>query len=110
MMSWQDIIKSKPLIEKIESKEKKRLKKLLQASQPTEFFGKDMTKLGGVITGLMNLDMIKKDDKLKKRMKKYEEKNLDILASASELRKDYETLYSQLRDEILPPKKKGKKK
>jgi len=111
-MSWQGILKSKPLLEKVDSKQKKKLKKLLQSSQPTEFFGQDMTKLSGVIEGLMDLDLVQKDEAFKKKMKKYEEKNLDILSSAAELRKDYETLYGQLRQEILPKKKSkvGKKK
>jgi len=34
-----------------------------------------------------------------------EEKNLDIVASAAELRKDYETLYNQIRSMIYPKKK-----
>jgi len=102
---WQEILKSS-ILEKVDSKQRKRLKKLLQASQPSEFFGQDMTKLSGVIDGMMDLDLVKKDESFKKKMKKYEEKNLDILSSAAELRKDYETLYGQLRDEILPPKKK----
>jgi len=105
-MNWQGILKSKPLLEKVDNKQKKKLKKLLQSSQPTQFFGQDMTKLSGVIDGMMDLDLVKKDESFKKKMKKYEEKNLDILSSAAELRKDYETLYGQLRDEILPPKKK----
>ena len=105
-MNWQGILKSKPLLEKVDTKEKKKLKKLLQSAQPTEFFGQDMTKLSGVISGLMGLDLIKKDKTFKKKIEKYEEKNVDILSSAAELRKDYETLYLQLRKEILPPKQK----
>ena len=37
-------------------------------------------------------------------MKSMEERNVDIVASATELRKDYELLYRQLRDLVYPPK------
>ena len=40
------------------------------------------------------------------KMKGFEDTNLDIVASAAELRKDYETLYNQLRG-IVYPKSKG---
>ena len=33
-----------------------------------------------------------------------DERNIDIVASATELRKDYELLYRQLRDLVYPPK------
>lgn len=68
-MNWQGILKSKSLLEKVDDKEKKKLKKLLQSSQPTEFFGQDMTKLSGVIEGLMGLSLVKKDESFKKKMK-----------------------------------------
>ena len=39
---------------------------------------------------------------------KFDENNLSLVASASELRKDYETLYNQLRNEIYPKKERKK--
>ena len=42
-----------------------------------------------------------------KKKLKIEESNLDIVATASKLRKDYETLYNQLRG-LVYPKGKGK--
>ena len=108
-MSWQSILKASPILEKLDPKEKKRIKKLLQASQPTEMFGKDMTKLSDLIEELNGAEIVKTSKSLQKKISKFEEKNLDIMASAAELRKDYETLYLQIREEIYP-KKKGDKK
>ena len=41
-------------------------------------------------------------EKLAKKMKSMDERNIDIVASATELRKDYELLYRQLRDLVYP--------
>ena len=108
-MSWQDVLKADSVLDKMGNKEKKRIKKLLQASQPTEMFCKDMTKLSDLIEELNGAEIVKTSKSLQKKISKFEEKNLDIMASAAELRKDYETLYLQIREEIYP-KKKGDKK
>ena len=108
-MSGQDVLKADSVLDKMGNKEKKRIKKLLQASQPTEMFGKDMTKLSDLIEELNGAEIVKTSKSLQKKISKFEEKNLDIMASAAELRKDYETLYLQIREEIYP-KKKGDKK
>jgi hypothetical protein len=94
------------VLEKVDGKQKKRVKKLLQASQPTKFFGKDMTMLSALIDELKTLDLIKTDTSFKKKMEKFEEKNLEILASAAEVRKDYEVLYERLRKTVYPKQKK----
>jgi hypothetical protein len=52
------------------------------------------------------LDLIKSDNKLKKKVKGFDETNLDIVSKAAKLRKDYETLYRQLRT-LIYPKRKG---
>ena len=57
------------MLEKIDAKQKKRVKKLLQASQPTKFFGKDMTMLSDLIDELKSLDLVKTDTTFKKKMK-----------------------------------------
>jgi len=75
-----------------------------------EFFGQDFTKLGELVGELKSLNFIKSDDKLKKKMKGMDERNVDIVASASKLRKEYELLYRQLRDLIYPKGKKEEKK
>ena len=106
-MTWQEILKAPTFLEKLEPKQKKKLKKLLQSTQPTEYMGQEMTKLEEVIKEMSALDMVKSDKALKKKMKSFSEKNLDILASAAELRKDYETLYDQIRGVVYP---KGEKK
>ena len=108
-MSWQSILLKSNLLEKVEPKQKKRIKKLMQSAQPTEFFGKDMTQLGDLITEMKSLDMMKADKNLNKKMEGFDEKNLEIVASAAELRKDYEVLYEQIYS-MLYPKKNGDKK
>ena len=97
-MSWQDVLKADSVLDKMGNKEKKRIKKLLQASQPTEMFGKDMTKLSDLIEELNGAEIVKTSKSLQKKISKFEEKNLDIMTSAAELRKDYETLYLQIRE------------
>jgi len=97
----------KDLLDSLGTKEKKRLKKVLQSAQPTEFFGKDFTQMGELIDVLKDLQLVKDDSKLNKKMKSMDERNIDIVATATELRKDYELLYLQLRDLVYPKKKKG---
>mgnify|MGYP003133156665 FL=1 len=97
---------AKSVLEKVDGKQKKRVKKLLQASQPTKFFGKDMTMLSDLIDELKSLDLMKTDNSFKKKIDKFEEKNLEILASAAEVRKDYEVLYERLRKTVYPKQKK----
>jgi ABC-type phosphate transport system auxiliary subunit len=115
-MTWQDVLKgegfyfSPVFIEKIDVKKKKKLKKLIQKAQPTNMMGEDMTHLSDIIEELKGIDLVKSDKKLSKTVDGFDEKNLDILASASELRKDYETLYSQLRKMVYPKKEKKKDK
>jgi len=93
-------------IEKIDAKKKKKLKKLLQKSQPTNTMGQEMTQLTELIEALQEIELVKSDKKLSKTVASFDEKNLEILASASELRKDYETLYSQMRKMVYPKKNK----
>lgn len=38
-------------------------------------------------------------------MKSMDERNIDIVATATKLRKEYELLYKQLRELVHPPKK-----
>jgi len=102
--------KPKKLLDSLTDKQRKRLKKVLQASQPTEFFGNDFTQMGQLISILKELDLVKGDSKLNKKMKSMDERNIDIVATATELRKDYELLYRQLRDLVYPRKKKGDEK
>ncbi len=104
-MSWQDILKESDLLSKVKPKQKKKIKKLLQSSQPTEYMGQDMTKLSSLLSEMKKLDLVKSDKNLQKKFEGFEEKNLDIVSSAAELRKEYETLYRQLRQMVYPKKK-----
>ena len=99
---------SKSLVEKLEPKQKKRIKKLLQAAQPTEFMGQEIAQLSDLLEEMKGLDLVKNDKNMQKKFEKFDENNLDLVATASELRKDYETLYNQLRKEIYPKKERKK--
>jgi len=105
-MSWKEILKSSSILEKVDTKQKKKLKKLLQKTQPTEYMGQEMTHLSDLLDEMKKLDLIKSDKRLQKKFESFDEKNLDIVSSAAELRKDYETLYRQIRD-LVYPKSKG---
>ena len=100
--------KPKELLDSMDSKARKKLKKTLQAAEPTEFFGQDFTKMGELIDVLKDLDFMKSDKKLNKRMKSMDERNLDIVATATKLRKEYELLYRQIRDLVYPKPKRKK--
>ena len=100
----------KEILDSMDAKARKKLKKTLQAAEPTEFFGQDFTKLGDLISVLRQLDLTKSDKKLNKKMKSMDERNVDIVATATKLRKEYELLYRQLRDLIYPKGKGDEKK
>ena len=103
-------LKPKDILSSLSTKERKKLKKVLQSAQPTEFFGRDFTQMGVLIDALKGLQLVKDDNKLNKKMKSMDDRNLDIVATATELRKDYELLYRQLRDLVYPKNKKGDEK
>jgi len=104
MSNWMETIRkdNSPLLEKLDPKMRKKVKKTLQASQPTEFFGQDFTRLGELLETVKSVGVEKRENK---KIEAMEEKNLEIVASAAELRKDYETLYNQIRSMIYPKKK-----
>ena len=54
---------------------------------------------------LSELDLTKSDKKLNKKVKSMDERNIDIVATATKLRKEYELLFRQLRDLVYPQKK-----
>ena len=95
----------KKLLDSLNPKQRKKLKKTLQSAEPTEFFGQDFTKLGELINVLRELEFTKSDKKLNKKMKSMDERNIDIVATATKLRKEYELLYRQLYDLVHPQKK-----
>ena len=103
-MTWEDILikEESKILNALDCKQKKRLKKTLQAAEPSEYFGQDFTQLGDLISMMEELDLIKDDDKMKKRMKSINEQNVDMVATASKLRKQYEQLYRQVRKIVYP--------
>ena len=110
MEEWKEILKEdKGLLVSLDAKQKKKLKKILQSAEPSEYFGQDFAKMGELVDMLKELDLIKSDKKMTKRMKTLSEKNVDIVATAAKLRKEYEDTYRELR-EIVYPKSKGMRK
>jgi hypothetical protein len=105
-MSWIDQIKkaNSPMLDKADPKQKKRVKKVLQSVQPSEYMGQDFTKLGDLLDELNNLPM-NKSKPMQKKMEAMVERNTDLVARAAELRKDYEVLYRQLRGMVYPNSK-----
>ena len=74
-MTWEDIIRKEdsPILDKTSSKQKKRLKKILQSTQPTEYMGQDFTKLGDLLDELKGIDFIVDDteDNISAKIKKF---------------------------------------
>lgn len=93
-----------PLLDSLDAKKRKLLKKKLQSAEPSEYFGQDFTQLGELVDTLRELDLIKSDKKMNKKVKNMSEANVDIVATASKLRKEYEILYEQLRSLVYPRK------
>ena len=91
-----------PLLDSLDKKKAKRLKKILQAAEPSEYFGQDFAKLGELIKELKALGFIKEDKKKNKKLDTMDEKNVSVVATAAKLRKDYEVLYRQLRGIVYP--------
>jgi len=102
MLDTQILKAQSPMLDKANPKKKKKIKKVLQTAQPSEYMGQDFTKLGSLLSELQDLDGNKSDKKTMKKLDSIEEKNLDLVARASELRKDYELLYRQLRGMVYP--------
>jgi hypothetical protein len=102
MLDTQILKAESPMLDKANPKKKKKIKKVLQTAQPSEYMGQDFTKLGSLLSELQDLDGNKSDKKTMKKLDSMEEKNLDLVARASELRKDYELLYRQLRGMVYP--------
>lgn len=109
-MTWYDVIKEdSPILRDLSTKERKHLKKTLQAAEPSEYFGQDFTKMGELIELMQELDLVKGDKKMHKKMKSLSENNVDVVASAAKLRKAYEKTYRELR-QIVYPKSRGLRK
>lgn len=90
------------ILESLNKKQKKKVKTILNAADPTEYFGQDFLKLGEIIKTLKVLGVVKGDKKLNKKVLRYEDENLKVVKLATRLRKDYEKLYSNLRELVYP--------
>tara|TARA_R110002051_G_scaffold66118_1_gene119901 strand:- start:2202 stop:2672 length:471 start_codon:yes stop_codon:yes gene_type:complete len=125
-MTWQDVLKSaskyesavaeefapeemnkkddSPLLQKLNKKQKKKVKKLLQAAQPSEYLGQEYTKAGALLEELNALGLMKSKSE-KKLLAKLDESNVDIIAASAELRKDYENMYRRIRGLVYPKRR-----
>jgi len=105
-MTWENILRKahSPMLDKASPKQKKRVKKILQSVQPTEYMGQDFTKLGDLVSEIQDLDF-NKSKPMRKKMASMEEQNVSLVSRAAELRKDYEILYRQLRGMVYPKSK-----
>jgi len=105
-MTWENILRKahSPMLDKANPKQKKKIKKVLQSVQPSEYMGQDFTKLGNLLDELESLDF-NKSKPMKKKMNSFAERNTDLVARAAEMRKDYEILYRQLRAMVYPKSK-----
>ena len=103
-MTWEHILLKEysPIMEKTNNKVKKRIKKKLQISKPSEYMGQDFTKLSDLLDELDKINVEKSD---KKQLQKLKDKNLSLVSKSAKLRKDYEKLYRELRDMIYPKNK-----
>lgn len=93
------------ILSSLSDKERKKVKKTVQSAEPTEYFGKDFTKLGELLDMMKELKLIKSDKKLTKKVKSMDERNIDIVATATKLRKEYELLYRQIEKMLYPRRK-----
>ena len=105
-MSWQEVLKKddSPLLQKLNKKQKKKIKKLLQSAQPSEYLGQEYTRAGALLTELKSLGLMKSKGE-KKLLTKLEDNNVDIIAASAELRKDYENMYRRIRGLIYPKRR-----
>jgi hypothetical protein len=94
------------ILESLNKKQKKKVKTVLNVADPTEYFGHDFLKLGEIIKVLKTLGVVKGDKKLNKKVLRYDDENLKVVKLATKLRKDYERLYSDLRNLVYPKTKK----
>tara|TARA_R100000008_G_C3538935_1_gene143673 strand:+ start:100 stop:456 length:357 start_codon:yes stop_codon:yes gene_type:complete len=93
-----------PILDSLDKKQRKELKKTIQSAEPSEYFGQDFTKLGELIDMMTDLELVKSDKKISKKVESMRENNTDMVATAAKLRKTYEQLYEQLRSIVYPGK------
>ncbi len=105
-MTWEIVLRKafSPMLDKANPKQKKKIKKVLQSVQPSEYMGQDFTKLGDLLHELNSLEF-NKSKPMRKKMNSMDERNTDLVARAAEMRKDSEILYRQLRGMVYPKSK-----
>ena len=96
-----------PKLASLPEEPRKKLKKVLQTAEPSEYFGQDYTRLGELVDLLQDMDFTKDDSELDEKIKSISEQNIDMVATAARLRKTYETLYLQVRKIVYPEASEG---
>jgi hypothetical protein len=87
---------SKADLSGLSSKERRKVKTMLQNAHPTEYFGEDYLRLGKVINIIDGLA----EDEEAELLEKLGVKNLQMVKTAASLRKKYENLYKKLYDMV----------
>jgi len=80
----------------LSTKERRKVKTMLQNAHPTEYFGEDYLRLGKVINIIDGLA----EDEEAELLEKLGVKNLQMVKTAASLRKKYENLYKKLYDMV----------
>jgi len=83
-------------LSELSTKERRKVKTMLQNAHPTEYFGEDYLRLGKVINIIDGLA----EDEEAKLLEKLGVKNLQMVKTAASLRKKYENLYKKLYDMV----------
>jgi len=87
---------SKADLSGLSTKERRKVKTMLQNAHPTEYFGEDYLRLGKVINIIDGLA----EDEEAELLEKLGVKNLQMVKTAASLRKKYENLYKKLYDMV----------
>ena len=106
----EDGFVAKSILEKIDVKKKKKIKKALQDAAPSGAFTKQIDKLSTLMDEFKSMGIYKTDDAFRKKMEGFEEKNLEMVTSAASVGKQYETLYGEMRELVYPKKEKEEDK
>lgn len=96
LSSFYETLVKKADLSGLSTKERRKVKTMLQNAHPTEYFGEDYLRLGKVINIIDGLA----EDEEAELLEKLGVKNLQMVKTAASLRKKYENLYKKLYDMV----------
>lgn len=96
LSSFYETLVRKADLSGLSTKERRKVKTMLQNAHPTEYFGEDYLRLGKVINIIDGLA----EDEEAELLEKLGVKNLQMVKTAASLRKKYENLYKKLYDMV----------